>query len=263
RKHLLDYDDVMNKQREAVYGLRRELLEGKDQREYLTGVTANIVAEQMAKHTPREKHPDEWNVPALRQALKEQFGADAAGVAFDQLNFDDLQAALREHLQAQYNAKEQLLGPDNMRRFERMIMFQILDNLWKDHLLNMDHLKEGIGLRGYGQRDPLIEYKKESFDMFQEMMDTFENDAVRTLFLAQIRTPEEEAEEAERMREYERQMARRRERQARDLHFSGGDGSGTAVQQVIRTAAKVGRNDPCPCGSGKKYKRCHGATEPV
>ncbi|MGH9535006.1 MAG: SEC-C metal-binding domain-containing protein, partial [Terriglobales bacterium] len=174
-----------------------------------------------------------------------------------------LRTALLDLLRGQYTAKEQLLGAPNMRRFERMIMLQILDNLWKDHLLSMDHLKEGIGLRGYGQRDPLIEYKKESFDMFQDMMDTFENDAIRTLYLAQVRTPEEEAEEAERMREYERQMESRRERQARDLRFSGGDGSAQPVQQVIRTAAKVGRNDPCPCGSGKKYKRCHGATEPV
>ncbi len=265
RKHLLDYDDVMNKQREAVYGLRHDLLEERDQREYLNGVVEGILGELMGRFTPKDKHPDEWNTAGLRAALKEQFGADpqTAGVALQELNFDELQTALLDLLRDQYTAKETLLGAENMRRFERMIMLQILDNLWKDHLLSMDHLKEGIGLRGYGQRDPLIEYKKESFDMFQEMMDTFENDAVRTLYLAQVRTPEEEAAEAERMQEYERQMERRRERQARELHFSGGDGNAQPVQQVIRTEAKVGRNDPCPCGSGKKYKRCHGATETV
>ncbi|MGH9533730.1 MAG: preprotein translocase subunit SecA, partial [Terriglobales bacterium] len=142
RKHLLDYDDVMNKQREAVYGLRRDLLEERDQREYLNGVVEGILAEAMNQHTPSEKHPDEWKISGLRTALKEQFGADpqAAGVALHELNFDELRTALLDLLHGQYTAKEQLLGAPNMRRFERMIMLQILDNLWKDHLLSMDHL---------------------------------------------------------------------------------------------------------------------------
>ncbi len=263
RKHLLDYDDVMNKQREAVYGLRHDLLAARDQSEYLHGVIEGIVGEFLQNHCPREAHPEQWNVPGLRQAVKEQFGVDiqAEGLKTDELNFDDLQAALLDLLRRKYAAKEQQLTPEVMRRFERVVMLQILDNHWKDHLLAMDHLKEGIGLRGYGQRDPLIEYKKESFDMFQAMMDSFENESVRTLYLAQVRTPEQQAQEAAEMREYERELERRKQRQERELRFSGGDGSGEKVQQVIRGSAKIGRNDPCPCGSGKKYKRCHGATE--
>ncbi len=263
RKHLLDYDDVMNKQREAVYGLRRDLLEARDQTEYLHGVIEGIIGEFLQAHCPRETHPEQWNVPGLRQAVKDQFGVDiqAEGLQTDELNFDDLQNALLDLLKKHYTAKEQQLTPEVMRRFERVVMLQILDNHWKDHLLAMDHLKEGIGLRGYGQRDPLIEYKKESFDMFQAMMDSFENESVRTLYLAQVRTPEQQAQEAAEMREYERELERRKQRQARELRFSGGDGSADKVKQVIRGGAKVGRNDPCPCGSGKKYKKCHGATE--
>ncbi|MHB8733690.1 MAG: preprotein translocase subunit SecA [Terriglobales bacterium] len=268
RKHLLEYDDVMNQQRKAVYGLRDDLLAGIAQKDYLLEIVARLVEDDLAQFCPLDTHPDNWNTQGLREALRERFGLDldAVGVKAEQLNHEELKEALLQALQRRYEEKETLLGPDVMRRFERMVMLQIVDANWKDHLLAMDHLKEGIGLRGYGQRDPLIEYKKESFDMFQAMMDRVEEDSVKTLFLARIETPEEsqqrleerQASERHAMVEYEREMERRKKRQERELTFSG-DGTAAPVQQVIRADDRVGRNDPCPCGSGKKYKKCHGA----
>ncbi len=308
RKHLLEYDDVMNKQREAVYGMRHELLEGVDQKDFLMGVVEGMVAADVAQFCPESEHPDTWNVQGLREAVRDRFGVDlgAEGIKPEDLGQSEITPAISEALRKRYDQKEAQIGAEVMRRFERVVMLQIVDNHWKDHLLAMDHLKEGIGLRGYGQRDPLIEYKKESFDMFQAMMDEIEEDSVRTLFLAQIRTAEEQAAyeqqqlleqqrffeqqqlhaqqqqmfqqqlqqrfEPENMgqpvaagqaptvvRNFERELERKKQKQERDLRFSGAE-DGSGVQQVIR-GEKVGRNDPCPCGSGRKYKKCHGAGE--
>ena len=269
RKHLLDYDDVMNKQREAIYGMRHDLLAGLDQKEFLLGVVDGIVSADLDTFCGRDVHPDKWNLAGLRQSIKERFGVDyqAEGLEADTLSFDQLHVGLMETLQKKYDEKETLLGAPQLRHFERIVMLQIVDNLWKDHLLAMDHLKEGIGLRGYGQRDPLIEYKKESFDMFQDLMQRIEEDSVRTLFLARIMTKEEQERElaarqeaeAQAMRDYEREMERRKQKQARELRFSGA-AEATQVATVVRNEEKIGRNDPCPCGSGKKYKKCHGIT---
>ena len=187
-------------------------------------------------------------------------------VEAETLGFEELHHALLDLLRARYDEKEAIIGAAQLRRFERLVMLQILDNLWKDHLLAMDHLKEGIGLRGYGQRDPLIEYKKESFDMFQDLMERIESDSVRTLFHARIMTREEQERqvaaqqeaEAQALRDYEKEMERRKQKQARELRFSGA-AEATQVATVVRQEEKVGRNDPCPCGSGKKFKKCHGA----
>jgi preprotein translocase subunit SecA len=267
RKHLLEYDDVMNKQREAIYGMRHDLLAGLDQREFLMGVADGLVTADMESFCGKDVHPDKWNVAGLRQAVKEKFGIDFEGqIPVETLNYDEFHLAIMDLLEKKYSEKETLIGAPQMRQFERLVMLQILDNLWKDNLLAMDHLKEGIGLRGYGQRDPLIEYKKESFDMFQDLMDRIEGDSLRTVFLARIQTREEQEQElAQRreaelqaLRDYEREMERRKQKQARELRFSGGE-EPTAVATVVRNEDKVGRNDPCPCGSGKKYKKCHGA----
>ena len=277
RKHLLEYDDVMNKQREAIYGMRRRLLAGVEQKEYLLEIANDLAGADLENFCGRDKHPDNWNLQGLRQSLRDRFGIDMQqeGIKTDELNFDELTLAMEDLLKRKYEEKEQLVGEETMRHFERIVMLQIVDNMWKDNLLAMDHLKEGIGLRGYGQRDPLIEYKKESFDMFQDLMERIEEDSVKTMFLARIQTAEEhqreieaQQEEMERrrhaeldaMRQYEHELDRRKKKQEQQLHFSGGDGSGVQVQQVVRNEDKVGRNDLCPCGSGKKYKKCHGAS---
>jgi preprotein translocase subunit SecA len=186
RKHLLEYDDVMNKQRETIYSQRKEILQGKDLREYFLGLIETLVEWMLDTSANKEKSPDDWDREALSKAVLAQFGLDMGTLQIDwsTIVYDDLEERLVKALRGLYEAKEKNLGPF-MREFERMILLQVIDSQWKDHLLEMDHLKEGIGLRGYGQRDPLIEYKKESFEMFQSMLDRIEEDAVRYVFLIQ------------------------------------------------------------------------------
>src|SRR6266446_1755415 len=189
RKHLLEYDDVMNKQREAVYGLRHQLLEGVDQKELiLEDYVSGILSDLMEQFAPIKVHPEDWDLKALKDAIFTRFGIDvlAEGLKPETLNRQELGDAIFDKLKERYDAKEKLIGPDAMRYHERMIMLSVLDSQWKDHLLGMDHLKEGIGLRGYGQHDPLVEYKRESFDMFEAMMQRFQEDTVRYLYLMQI-----------------------------------------------------------------------------
>jgi preprotein translocase subunit SecA len=186
RKHLLEYDDVMNKQRTTIYGQRRKILKGEDQHEYFLGLIDNLVDWMLDTHANKDASPEDWDREALRQALLAQFGLDleTLGIDWATVVHGELRDRLVKGLVAVYEAKERQLGPF-MREFERMILLQVIDAQWKDHLLEMDHLKEGIGLRGYGQKDPLIEYKKEGFEMFQSMLDRIEEDAVRYLFLIQ------------------------------------------------------------------------------
>jgi preprotein translocase subunit SecA len=187
RKHLLEYDDVMNKQRETIYKQRKEILEGKDMKEYIRELIETILDWQMDQYTNKDKDPDEWDIEAFRKAVGSQFGVkvDDLKIDWQAVTFDELREKILSRLLAVYEEKERLLGTGHMREFERIILLQVIDTQWKDHLLGMDYLKEGIGLRGYGQRDPLIEYKKESYDMFQAMMDRIEDDTVRYLFLIQ------------------------------------------------------------------------------
>jgi preprotein translocase subunit SecA len=270
RKHLLEYDDVMNKQRVALYGLRDQLLESEDQREYILGIADGIIEAMMDTYCAAETHIEEWDIAALRDDMLGQFGIDISEeVEGRRYTREELRTAMQALAHQRYERQEQLIGAQNLRKHERMIMLQIVDNQWKDHLLGMDHLKEGISLRGYAQKDPLVEYKKESYNMFQAMMDRIESETVRVLWLMQIeRVPAEEAEETERqdgsraararqqMDEYVKEMERRKQRELDSVKMFGGNGG--RPQTVIR-GDKVGRNDPCPCGSGKKYKKCHGA----
>jgi len=294
RKHLLEYDDVMNKQREAVYGLRRRLLEGMDQKDMiLQDYVSAILGDLLEQYCPPKAHVDDWDIKALKDAIFTRFGVDfvAEGVKPETLNRQELGDAIFDKLKERYDAKEKVIGPDAMRHHERMIMLSVIDQQWKDHLLSMDHLKEGIGLRGYGQHDPLVEYKKESFDMFEAMMQRFQEDTVRYLYLMQILerppdagtggpppegqgpSPEQGVQTARggdgngrrppRMvstsaDELEENFMRRKRRELEQARMAGG-GEAQSVQQVVRSQEKVGRNDPCPCGSGKKYKKCHGA----
>ena len=250
RKHLLEYDDVMNKQRETIYSLRRSFLEGRDQKEFVVERAGAIADELVEMYCPREQHPDQWNVTQFANEVLNQFGIDlkTAGVDVAQMNHDELAAALHLKVEERYQAKEAIFTPPTLRWLERHILLDIVDAQWKDHLLTLDHLKEGIGLRGYGQKDPLVEFKKEAFTLFDDLMNRIDTEAVRFLFLMQPAKPQEEA----------KQIEQRQQRQARNLHFQAGPAQAEAPKPV-RSGAKVGRNDPCPCGSGKKYKKCHGA----
>ena len=253
RKHLLEYDDVMNKQREEVYRFRRELLEGKDQKEYLVNLSEEIVDEFMTRYIPEGSDPEKWDIENLRVNILRVFGLPEIG-RVDDLGQNEIRDRLVELVQTRYQEKEQSIGADLMRWYERMIMLQIIDQQWKDHLLVLDHLKEGIGLRGYGQRDPLVEYKRESFDLFEELWDRATEEMVRTVYLYRPVTEEEERE----------MVAARARRSQQKVSYSGADASpdqrtATAINTAVKSGPKVGRNDPCPCGSGKKYKKCCGA----
>jgi preprotein translocase subunit SecA len=256
RKHLLEYDDVMNKQREAIYKIRRDLLEGADQKEYIRELSNDILIDMVEKFAPREKAPDTWDLEALRVSVGNQFGVDISQLGFDikEANYAELAEKLSDNIRSRYEDKEQRLGSEYIRFQERMIMLQILDAQWKDHLWALDHLKEGIGLRGYAQKDPLIEYKKESFNMFEELRSRIEEETIRFLYLFE---PTSREDQEAREIEHEREEARRKAQREQNLVYSAGDSAAEAPSK--REAAKVGRNDLCPCGSGKKYKKCHGA----
>ena len=281
RKHLLEYDDVNNKQRQAVYGMRRQLLEGIDQKERVMEMVQGIVEQSIDMRCPNDKHPDTWDLSALRNDILSQFGSKIELADLAQMSRDEMVDSLMERLRNKYQEKEDLVGADVMRQTERIVMLQVIDNQWKDHLLSMDELKQGIGNRAYGQKDPLVEYKKESYDLFTAMMDRIEDETVRYLYFLQVNTgvgpvlpfPTEEEEEEEEtrpnaseqqriaakttMEDFTRNIQRKKEKELAELQFVGGDGS-TSSKPVV-SGQKVGRNDPCPCGSGKKYKKCHGA----
>jgi preprotein translocase subunit SecA len=282
RKHLLEYDDVMNKQRVAVYGLRRQLLKGLDQKDLiLEDYVSAILGDVMDQFCPVKAHAADWDLKGLKDAVFTRFGVDilAEGLQPETLNRQELGDAIFDKLKARYDAKEALIGPEAMRYHERMIMLSVLDAQWKDHLRDMDHLKEGIGLRGYGQHDPLVEYKRESFDMFEAMMLRFREDTVRYLYLMQIierpteppagapgaPPPAQLAGNGNRpprnvttsVDDIEEAFQRRKKRELEQARMAG-SGDTQTVQQVVR-GEKIGRNDPCHCGSGKKYKKCHGA----
>jgi preprotein translocase subunit SecA len=254
RKHLLEYDDVMNKQREAIYSIRRDLLEGTEQRDYIVQLANDIMEDLIDQYTPREKSPESWDFDSLQVNVRNQFGIDIHQLNIDaaSVSYPELTQSLTETISKYYENKEQRLGVEYMRYQERLIMLQVLDTQWKDHLWALDHLKEGIGLRGYGQRDPLMEYKKESFDMFEALRARIEEETIRFLFLFEpISQREHDALEKE------REEMRRKAQKEEELVFSAGDNAPVAARK--RVAAKVGRNDPCPCGSGKKYKKCCGS----
>src|SRR3989440_873099 len=260
RKHLLEYDDVMNKQRETIYGLRRQLMEEPDQREYLvgeTGVARDLFADLTKQYLDPNLSPDEWDVENYKVQIHAVYAldCDAEGIDFQNLTSQEIEETIWEKLKAKYSEKEKQIGDEAMRTYERIIMLNIIDAQWKDHLLALDHLKQGIGLVGYGQKDPLVEYKKESFDMFQAMLDRIDTSTVRSLFNLQVVSEQEPTE-----------LQRRRAARRTSMNFTGpnqgaapaGEEAGK-VKTVVRDQPKVGRNDPCPCGSGKKYKKCHGA----
>jgi preprotein translocase subunit SecA len=297
RKHLIEYDDVMNKQRQAVYGMRRQLLEGKEQKERVTEIIQGIVGSFIDLRCPERAHPSTFDFAGLQSDVLSQFGVKVDPQELSGMSRQEIENHINDLLGRRYSEKEELIGPDNMREAERMVMLNVIDNQWKDHLLSMDHLKEGIGLRGYGQKDPLIEYKKESFTLFQDMMDRIEDETIRYLFFLQVTSgggpgsggpgerpqpilpfsedEEEDEEESEEealvtassdqrraaqatVQDFTRNIQRKKEKEMAELQFAGG-ASGTVEKKQATSDKKAGRNDPCPCGSGKKYKKCCGA----
>ena len=325
RKHVLEYDDVMNKQREAVYGLRRQLMEGVDQKQLITeDYTSTILSNILDEFAPEKATRDEWKFDKIFEAIFDIFGAQFTSgtegpnaLDLDALSRHEVGETLFERIRARYDIKESILGAQAMRYHERIVMLSVLDGLWKDHLLAMDHLKEGIGLRSYAQQDPLVAYKRESFDMFEAMMLRFQEDTARHLFRMQIIGPDgqpiespeqlaaaqaaqaaaqaqQQAQQAFLQQQMavhqqqqltpppqqleapaaaapviptrapsttidalEREFQKKKERELENARMAGASTAEAPTQR--KTGEKVGRNEPCPCGSGKKYKHCHGA----
>jgi preprotein translocase subunit SecA len=279
RKHLLEYDDVMDKQRKAVYALRRSLIEGSDQKESILGYVKGILNSFLDLRCPDDKPPHTWDIAGLQSDILTQFGVTINAHAVGEMSRPEMEESIYAQLERRYQDKENMVGPAIMRETERIIMLNVIDSQWKDHLLSMDHLKEGIGLRGYGQKDPLVEYKKESFSLYEAMRDRIEDEICRYLFFLSVtegpparRDEEPEPEDDEgltvaaapdrraaqsALQDLSRSIHRKKERELAQVSAAG---SGTAaVRQPVIKGKQPGRNDPCPCGSGKKYKKCCGA----
>ncbi|MBA4374394.1 MAG: preprotein translocase subunit SecA [Thermodesulfovibrio sp.] len=242
RKHLLEYDDVMNKQRTEIYAFRREVLQGEELRERVTSMTEDIIEDFLALYCPEDSGSHEYDLKGLKDAMYGVFDLTLESFPDD---LRQVKGLLLEAAVTAYNDKEAEVGADMMRYLEKMIVLQVVDSQWKDHLLAMDHLKEGIGLRGYGQRDPLVEYKREAFDMFTEMSGRISTEIVTRLYKIQVQRNEES-------------VMRTQSRKTNMTFNLGGDEGGS---QPVLKSKKTGRNDPCPCGSGKKYKKCCGVNE--
>jgi len=250
RKHLLEYDDVMNKQREVIYARRREVLAAESLKAGVLETAEDLAESVVATHLSRDIAPHEWDWKALDDGLFKQFSLrlGLSEAERDGLGPEAAQELVAERVRDLYEEKERVFTPPVLRHLEKVIMLQMIDTLWKDHLLAMDHLKEGIGLRGYGQKNPLQEYQREGFDMFQDMMNRLDADAVERLYTVQLAREED----VERLEE-------QRRRAAPVVMSHGGEAAAARAETVRRDQAKVGRNDPCVCGSGKKYKKCCGA----
>ncbi len=293
RKHLLEYDDVMNKQRERVYTLRREILEGKihlpegeavDVKGYLLATAEDLFDERIEQFVGKNVEEEDWDIPALGRELQQMFGLDDADLkGSDTLSAEELGDGLWAKVRSKYEDKEKIVPAEILTRVERDIMLQIVDQQWKDHLYSLDHLKEGIGLRGYGQRDPLVEYKKESFALFQAMLKRIEEEMVRYVWW--LKPMVERDGDEPKVAMPARPAARRPQalsysspsdqppslvggRAAAPAPAAGNDlvqdrtparvGGDDVIKTVKRDEPKIGRNDPCYCGSGKKFKKCHG-----
>ena len=257
RKHLLKYDDVMNKQRESVYRLRRDILEGRNVREWIVRAARDIAGAAIDANCPEEKHFDEWDRDGLERELKEMFGLSLADgdVVWEQATRPRLEEALTAAVEARYETRRTTLGSDDFDRLEKYILLSVLDAQWKDHLLALDHLKEGISMRAYAQRDPLVEYKRESFELFQDMMERVEDQVIKYLFRVELvqDVPQRRRQVPTYSSKAPASALAGERPEARQSPTAG------PPTTVRRQTPKVGRNDPCPCGSGKKYKKCCGA----
>ena len=239
----------MNKQREVIYHQRREVLAGENLKEEVLEMARGLAEEAVERYGDKNLHPAEWDLSGLRELLYHRcnFRLELSSEEQEQLTVEKLREIVLEKVGLTYDKKEERFTPPMLRQLEKIIMLQTIDSLWKDHLLNMDHLKEGIGLRGYGQKNPLQEYQKEGFEMFEEMIHQIQVDVVQKLFTVEV-AREGVLEEMEVQRRPQKMV----------LSHGGDGGEPARVAPVKREGSKVGRNDPCSCGSGKKYKRCCG-----
>jgi preprotein translocase subunit SecA len=252
RKHLLEYDDVMNQHRQIIYSLRKDVLADNGAEELIQNMMDEKMNALIEDFTDPKAPPEDWDIQALIESITRLFGfrprigpGDLGEEAFDDLRIEGLTDLIKEQAQDAYKKREEQIGLEDLRALERYIILQIIDNQWIAHLQDMDHMKEGIGLRGYGQLDPLREYKKEGFALFEELMDRIREETLTTLSRIPVlrRRTDDEA------------LSKKKKKA---MHFSHGDEGGKA-ETVRREGKKVGRNAPCPCGSGKKYKKCCGA----
>ncbi|HHD64009.1 MAG TPA: preprotein translocase subunit SecA [Desulfobulbaceae bacterium] len=252
RKHLLEYDDVMNKQREVIYSQRREVLQGENIKPIIEDMIVDLVEEVTGEFAVGKTPSEDWEWESFYERVEEIFNIKLAWNKTERtdLDHDTLFEKLKAEIEGKYQRQEEQNGVEQMRHLERMILLQMVDTLWKEHLLNMDHLKEGIGLRGYGQKNPLDEYKKEGFNLFMTMIETVKQQTVGTLLRVQL----VQDDELQRLEEERRQE---RERELEMARRASGDGE-SSRKPIKRRQEKVGRNAPCPCGSGKKYKKCCG-----
>jgi preprotein translocase subunit SecA len=273
RKHLLDYDDVANDQRKVIYEQRNELLEAEDVSDTISGIRRDVVESITRQFVPENSIDEQWDLAGLERTFQSDFAIDLdikrwvdaqSEVTADQI-LDRVQSAVQAH----FDAKEASFGTEQMRAIERFFMLQVLDGQWKDHLASMDYLRQGIHLRGYAQKQPKQEFKREAFELFSSMLERVKNEVVTILARVRIRSEEEVAAlEAEQQQKQQRQPMNFEHADPGNL---GVDEEAAQVQQMahaqvaqapaaqsVRHEPKVGRNDPCPCGSGKKFKQCHG-----
>jgi preprotein translocase subunit SecA len=273
RKNLLKYDDVANDQRRAIYGQRNELMASEDISETIIGLREDVLTQSIDQCIPPQSIEEQWDIKALEQNLKTDFAVDLPIQKWleddDKLHEAPLRKKILDALLTAYAEKVESAGAEAIRSFEKQVMLQVLDNLWKEHLSTMDYLRQGIHLRGYAQKNPEQEYKREAFEMFQELLSGIKSETIRILSHVQVRAPEE-AEAIERMRR-EQAASQQLEFKHADAASAGLDSEALDAQQeneapqaeaqqapFVRDMPKVGRNEACPCGSGKKYKQCHG-----
>ena len=246
RKHLLEYDDVMNQQREVIYQIRRDVLKGENLEEFVTDIISEIAEDLSSRIVDKKRPAEKWDHDEFKSTMKKVFDMDVAipSDMMGDLDEEKLSAFIKDRATVRYQEKQNEIGKDNFLRFQHYLMLQTVDTMWREHLLCMDHLKEGIGLRGYAQQNPLIVYKKEAFEMFQNLINRINDEIIHILFRVQFRTapPVEQVQKKE----------------EKNLTYSHGDETEARKKPVIRDDDKTGRNDICPCGSGKKFKKCCG-----
>ena len=276
RKHVVEYDDVMNKQRQVVYDLRREVIDSKDSREMLFGMIEDVAESAVSQYLDEDLHPEDWDIEGLNQLLERLFNLQVKRnglkislrekqdlLNLEQSSQDEVTEEVVVAIEESYKEKEEVVGEETLRFLERLVMLQIIDDQWKDHLLAMDHLKEGIGFRGYAQKNPLNEYKREGFDLFSSMMDRIKEEIPTYLLRMQV-SPEEEGMDENLLGRRASRMFEHRGEEMAPSPYSGEEelitnsSEPSTVETFRREGRKIGRNELCPCGSEKKFKHCHG-----
>ena len=271
RKQLLEYDDVANEQRKVIYHMRNSLLAADEIGETIVEFRREALDHAISQHIPPQSLPEQWDISGLEATLYSDFGATLPVQQWldedDKLYEETLRERILQALVDAYKEKEAMAGAETLRTFEKQIVLRVLDDLWKDHLSTMDHLRHGIHLRGYAQKNPKQEYKRESFALFQELLESIKRDAIRVLSHVQVRR-EDPAEEEARLRREAEDLAQRMQFQHAEVSAlddggdeAGAEGGAAAAVAPVRAEQKIGRNEPCPCGSGKKYKHCHGQVQ--